>query len=271
MITADVRPLDNPGSATTATPAARAASTTTAAPAARSTPTLPAAAGSSTAAGSPASFAARQLLRVDVLCTDPQQGVNAWLERWAGEVAPRARVNIQRDQRDLGSGDFLFLVSCQQIIRAATRSRYRHTLVLHASALPQGRGMSPQVWQVLEGRDGFTVTLLEAHDDLDCGRIWQQREVEIPATALYDEINARLFDAEIELMTWALTHCDHFHPRPQVGTPTWYRRRTPDDSRIDPELPLADQFDLLRVADPQRYPAFFDHRGQRYRIRIDKL
>jgi methionyl-tRNA formyltransferase len=211
------------------------------------------------------------LAQVDVLCTDPQQAVNAWLERWARDIAASATVRIHRDHRSLGGGDFLFLVSCHQIIRASTRQPYRHTLVLHASALPQGRGMSPQVWQILEGKAGFTVSLLEAHDDLDCGRIWQQREVAIAATALYDEINARLFDAEIELMNWALSNCDHAVPRAQVGTPSYYRRRTPEDSRIDPELPLAEQFDLLRVADPQRYPAFFELRGQRYRIRIDKL
>jgi methionyl-tRNA formyltransferase len=237
---------------------------------------VPAASGTTTAAplaGSPpaVAFATRPVARVDVLCTDPQQGVNAWLERWGADAAPRARIQVHRDHRTLGGGDFLFLVSCHQIIRADVRNRYRYTLVLHASALPQGRGMSPQVWQILEGRSGFTVSLLEAHDELDCGRIWQQREVDVPFTDLYDEINARLFDAEIDLMDWAIANCDKTQPRAQVGTPSYYRRRTPDDSRIDPELPIIDQFDLLRVADPDRYPAFFDHRGQRYRIRIDKL
>lgn len=224
------------------------------------------------AGGAPTvTFAARPVARVDVLCTDPKQGVNAWLERWTAQAAPRARIKVHRDHRTLGGGDFLFLVSCHQIIRADVRDRYRHTLVLHASALPQGRGMSPQVWQILEGKGGFTVSLLEAHDELDCGRIWQQRDVDVPPTDLVDEINARLFDAEIELMDWALANCDKAQPWPQAGTPSYYRRRTPDDSRIDPELPIVDQFDLLRVADPDRYPAFFDHRGQRYRIRIDKL
>jgi methionyl-tRNA formyltransferase len=34
---------------------------------------------------------------------------------------------------------------------------------------------------------------------------------------------------------------------------------------------LGEAFDLLRVADPERYPAFFEHRGRTYRIRIDPL
>jgi methionyl-tRNA formyltransferase len=56
---------------------------------------------------------------------------------------------------------------------------------------------------------------------------------------------------------------------PQAGEPTWYARRRAADSRLDPDRTLAQQFDLLRVVDNDRYPAFFDLRGHRYRLRID--
>ena len=165
----------------------------------------------------------------------------------------------------------LFLVSCNQIIRQSTRDHFRHSLVLHASPLPHGRGMSPHIWQVLEGATKLTLTLLNAEDEVDSGDIWLQREFEVPPTALYDEINARLFDAEVTLMHWALENCDTARPRAQYGQPTIYRRRRPQDNRIDPERSLGESFDLMRVADPDRYPAFFEFRGQKYRIRIDKL
>ncbi len=211
------------------------------------------------------------MIRVDIVCTDPRHGVNPWLERWATSVAGEARVAIHRDTRTLAGGDFLFLVSCHEIVGSAVRELYRHTLVLHASDLPRWRGMSPHIWQILEGRPGFTVTLLEAEDALDSGRIWQQHDVAIAATDLFDEINAALFAAEIALMDWALVHDADVEPRAQHGEPSMARRRTPADSRIDPTRPLVESFDLLRVADPDRYPAFFEHRGQTYRIRIDKL
>jgi methionyl-tRNA formyltransferase len=211
------------------------------------------------------------MLRVTVLCTDPGHPVNEPILDWARRESPRARVEVRRDYRELKGGDFLFLVSCHQIIGKAVRDRYRHTLVLHASALPRGRGMSPHVWQILEGSKQLPVTLLNAEDALDSGAIWHQVFVDVPPTALFGEINRRLFDAEVGLMTWALDHCDHTHPTQQHGEPTFYRKRTPADSQIDVHRPLAEFFDLLRVADPERYPAFFEHRGERYRIRIDKL
>lgn len=207
---------------------------------------------------------------VSILCTDTRHPVNPWLERWAQRRGADARVRIARDWRELGGGDFLFLVSCHQIIGKAVRDTFRHTLVLHASALPKGRGMSPHVWQILEGADRITLTLLNAEDALDSGDIWQQKELRFDGTELHDEIHRALFDAEIELMDWALDHCDHARPVAQVGEPTYYPRRTPADSRIDPTRPLAEFFDLLRIADPDRYPAHFEYRGQKYNIRIEK-
>lgn len=211
-------------------------------------------------------------MNIAILCTDPHHPVNSWLERWADGLPRHHTVRISRDWRDLAGGDLLFLVSCHQIVPAEARTAYRHTLVLHASALPQGRGMSPHVWQILEGADRITVTLLDAVDELDRGDIWHQVVLAFDGTELHDEIHAKLFDAEVALMSWAVDNIDGSLPRPQDSGPgTYYRKRTPDDSRIDPQRPLAEAFDLLRVADPQRYPAFFEHRGQRYRIRIDKL
>lgn len=208
---------------------------------------------------------------ISILCTDPQHPVNPWLGEWVERESARARTEVCRAQAELTGGDFLFLVSCHEIVRKPVRSRYRHTLVLHASALPEGRGMSPHVWQILEGRDRIALTLLNAEDALDSGSIWHQLDIVFDGTELHDEINSKLFDAETRLMSWALSHCDSSTPRPQAGEGSFYRKRTPADSRIDPGTSLEQSFDLLRVADPQRYPAFFEYRGQRYRIRLDKL
>jgi len=49
------------------------------------------------------------------------------------------------------------------------------------------------------------------------------------------------------------------------------RRRTPDDSRLDVERSLAEQFDLLRVCDPDRFPAFMEYRGARYSVTLKRL
>ena len=208
---------------------------------------------------------------ISILCTDPTHPVNACLEAWVEEHRSEFNAQIFRDFRDLEGGDILFLISCHQMIRKEVRSRFGHTLVIHASALPQGRGMSPHVWQILEGANQITVTLLNAEDAVDSGDIWHQVQLQLDGSELYNEIHAKLFQAEIDLMNWAVQNLKNAQPRVQSGVASYYPRRTPEDSRIDPEKPLSTSFDLLRIADPDRYPAFFDYRNHRYTIQIRKV
>jgi methionyl-tRNA formyltransferase len=205
---------------------------------------------------------------VTIICTDDRHPVLPFLHEWRQAVSDQARVRIVCSRDDADTGDFLFLVSCQEFINAETRARFRHSLVIHASALPQGRGMSPHIWQILEGRTTLTVSLINAEDEIDSGDIWAQQCVAIPANALHDEIHAELFRAELSLMTWALVHCDSHVPSKQSGFPTAYRRRTPGDSELDPSKPLAELFDVIRVADPVRYPAFCHIRGRTFIVTL---
>ncbi len=178
---------------------------------------------------------------------------------------------MTEDASLLPGGDLLFLISCGQIIPKSVRERYGKTLVIHASDLPSGRGWSPHVWQILEGATFLTVTLLEAADKVDSGDIWRQVVVPIPGHFLWDEINEALFAAECELMDWAVANASSVVLVPQVGEPSYYPKRTPADSELDIHKTNAEQFNLLRVSDPQRYPAFFWAEGHRYSVTIRKL
>jgi methionyl-tRNA formyltransferase len=210
-------------------------------------------------------------MRLSILCSSRGHPVWPWLEGWRERHSAGHAVELVETSAELSGGDLLFLVSCAELVGPAIRQAYRATLVLHASDLPEGRGWSPLVWQVLEGRRRIAVTLLEASEPVDSGPIWAQRWLELAGHELHDEIHARLFEAELALMDEAVEGFDHIAPRPQDDRPpTWHRRRGPEDSRVDPDRTLAEQFDLLRVCDPARYPAFFDFRGHRYLIRLER-
>lgn len=209
---------------------------------------------------------------VHVLCTDPEHPVYSNLARWVTEHRSSHDVMLTSSVKDLTGGNLLFLVSAAQIIRRDVRDRYEAVLVLHASDLPRGRGWSPHIWQVLEGKSAITLSLLAAEDAVDTGAIWAQRIIELRGDELADEINSLLFAQELALMDFAVDHFGQVTPKPQPpGEASYYRKRTLEDSRIDPYLSISEQFNLLRVADPLRYPAFFDLRGCRYKIVLEKL
>jgi hypothetical protein len=56
------------------------------------------------------------------------------------------------------------------------------------------------------------------------------------------------------------------NPWPPVGPPSPRRRQS--DSRLDPDKTIAEQLNLLRVVDEERYPAYFDYRGHSYHMTI---
>lgn len=212
-------------------------------------------------------------MRIAVLTSDPRHPVTSRLREWREEMtAAGHQVAVIFHKDDLTPGDVLFLVSCGQIIGDAERAQFRATLVLHASDLPKGRGWSPHIWSILDGAGDITVCLMEAADPVDSGDIWLRRTFRLDGHELLGEINEKLFDAELALMTEAVERFGGIKPAPQEGEPGAYmRRRTPEHSRLDPDKPIAEQFDLLRVVDNERYPAFMDFRGNRYIIKIEKV
>ena len=210
-------------------------------------------------------------MKISVVCSSQDHPIFPLLQAWRERYSQDHDVDLLNRVEQLQGGDLLLLVSCSELVSLVTRQQYRAALALHASDLPQGRGWSPHIWQVLEGKEQITVTLLEAEDKVDTGAIWAQTSFSLEGHELYDEINQRLFTAELELMDYAVDNFETAQPRQQPEVPaTYYRKREPDDSRIDPERPLVESFNQLRVADPNRYPAFFYHRGQKYTIRLEK-
>jgi methionyl-tRNA formyltransferase len=210
-------------------------------------------------------------MKISILCSDSKHPIVPWLERWCSRHAKSHDVELVHQKDKLSGGDILFLISASIILRSEERERYAACLVIHASDLPEGRGWSPWVWQILEGQQRIVVTLLEAAEPVDTGRIWTQQEMRLEGHELFNEICSQLFSTELSLMDFAVTNFGTVVPRPQGHAPTsYYRRRTPEDSRLDPKQSLQDQFDLLRVCDENRYPAFFELRGYRYVVSIRK-
>jgi methionyl-tRNA formyltransferase len=156
------------------------------------------------------------------------------------------------------------------MLNAEQLAHHRHNLVVHESALPQGQGWSPMTWQILEGANFIPITLFEAVTNLDAGPIHLQQQITLQGHELVDEWRTLQARASFELcLVWFDSHHKVIkEAKPQYGEVSHYPRRRPNDSRLDPELSLAEQFNLLRVVDNQRYPVFIELRNRRYELQI---
>lgn len=142
-------------------------------------------------------------------------------------------------------------------------------VVFHSSNLPEGRGWAP-IYYTMTGRNELVQTLLFASAAVDAGRIiakarypLQKSELDSEVRAIDDRLSLLLLDTCIDAVLSG--KCVGKHQ--DECQATWWPRRRPRDSQVDPAKPIGELFDQLRAL-PACAPAFFNHRGRRYRMTL---
>jgi methionyl-tRNA formyltransferase len=206
----------------------------------------------------------------DVFCSDALHPTFSAVTDWAQKTSSNVEILVTTEKSKLTGGEFLILISVSEVFPPALIARYEHALVVHGSDLPNGRGWSPIVWQLISGQQDFTLSLIEATDPVDSGRIWNKINFQILPNALFSEIQNAIAENTIKLISDLIDNHNSVSPQEQLGEITYYKRRTPADSELDPSKSIEENFDLIRVSDPVRYPAFFELRGKRFRVQISE-
>jgi methionyl-tRNA formyltransferase len=208
------------------------------------------------------------------LCIDKGSWINDFIPAWALQwQAVGHTVSWAHDAALLPECHICFYLSYGRIVGKELRARHFNNLVVHESDLPAGRGWSPLTWQVLQGAEKIVVTLFEAADAVDAGKIYGQTVIQLRGHELIDDLRRKQASATFELCAEFVARYPSGwkYSREQRGTASYFPRRTKKDSRIDLELPIREQFNLLRVCDNIRYPAWFEHAGKRFALSINRV
>ena len=184
----------------------------------------------------------------------------------------RHEVSFVHDERAITRGDMLFILGYFKILPPSVLKKNKTSVVVHESALPKGRGWSPVTWAILKGFKTIPLTLFEAIDKVDAGRIFLRDNVKIRADELLAEIQPKVAAKMLQMCGRFVRAYPAILKRgvSQSGKPTYYPKRHPVDSRLNPNQPIARQFNLLRSVDNKDYPAYFKLRGNTYVLRIEK-
>ena len=166
-------------------------------------------------------------------------------------------------------GGVAFYLGCVKITPPEILARNPRNLVVHASDLPNDKGFSPWTYAVLRGDQEITICLIEAAEQVDAGNIIYKDTIALKGTELVAELRALIGEKTVELCERFLSEKELPAGAPQRGAGNVLKRRYLRDSRIDPARSIAEQFDLFRVVDNEKYPAFFEYRGRRYKLTIE--
>ena len=180
-------------------------------------------------------------------------------------------VNLLSDHKLLPRNNYItFYLSYPKIVPHDYLQLSFSNVVVHASDLPMGKGWSPWVWGVTEGKDDVTLSLFEVIQELDAGPVYMKEGLHFEGNELLDEIRIKLSEKICEMCLAYSQTPQNFKAKKQVGTTSFYRKRNSLDSKINPNKTIVENFNLLRVVDNDAYPAFFDYKGCQYKLMITK-
>ncbi|HLP51888.1 MAG TPA: formyltransferase family protein [Chitinophagales bacterium] len=206
---------------------------------------------------------------IQILCDNPSSWILPYAELLMADLKQMGHtVWLYTDAQKVMEGDILVMLSCEKIFKKLALNT--HNLVVHESALPAGKGWSPLTWQVLEGKSHIPVTLIEAVEKVDAGPIYGQVLIELNGTELVEELRDKQGKATIQLIQEFVKKHPTNKGAKQEGEESFYPRRKPQDSQLDLNKTLGEQFNLLRVCDNERYPAWFEINGQKFILKIYK-
>ncbi|OVE77033.1 hypothetical protein BVX98_03825 [bacterium F11] len=207
------------------------------------------------------------------ILSDKNSWKNPHLQALATSLKKKGHTaNLIHYPKKVKRGDILFLIGLTKLIPPEILGRNRHNIVVHESALPKGRGWSPLSWQILEGRNKIPISLCEAANKVDSGVVYLRKTLKLKGHELAPEWRLIAGNKIVSLVHQFVKQFPRIGKKGQIqkGKATYYKRRTPEDLELNPRKSLASQFPMLRIADNERYPAFFKWRKRRYRLKVER-
>jgi|SRR3990167_3153960 len=211
-------------------------------------------------------------LKITLLIDNPTSWIAPYAKKIKKMLQQRGhQVTYCNSANKIPLGDCAFFLSCEKIVPKSILSRNEHNLVIHESSLPKGKGWSPLTWQILAGKNVVPITLFEAVDKVDSGPIYSKKLMRFRGDELLDELHKVQGEKTVELVLEFVKKYPKVTPKNQFGQESFYRKRNSKDSELNINKTISEQFNLLRVVDNKKYPAFLKYLGKTYLIKISKV
>ena len=198
---------------------------------------------------------------------------NSWFSKYLNIFLIKNKkyiFKLSNDIKKVLKQDILFIINYTKILNKNKLQQNKLNLVIHSSNLPKNRGGAPLHWQILQNKKMIKICLFEAIEKLDAGNIFLTEELSFNGTELYDELRDKQAKKMIKLIKNFLSEYPKIKGVSQFGKPSFNKKRNPNHSELDINKSIKHQFNLLRISDNEKYPAFFKYRNNKYILKIYK-
>ena len=198
---------------------------------------------------------------------------NPWLEPFVNNFLNHHKsisINLTFSLSEAVKSDVCFVLGYTRIIDLKKIPQQTRFYIIHESSLPQGKGFSPLIWQILEGKNKIKICLIEMREDVDSGPIILQDTISLNGSELYEEIREKQAYFTLNLVKEFIMSKNLPKPQAQKGKESFYKRRSKEDSELDINKTIKEQFNKLRVGNNDDWPSFFYFKGHKYLLKIVK-
>lgn len=147
---------------------------------------------------------------------------------------------------------YIFVPHWSSVIKSEIFERFE-TIIFHMTDLPYGRGGSPLQNLIWEGKKETKISAIKCVKRLDEGPIYLKENLDISGSA--QEIFNRASKVICEMIITIINKKPV--PRQQTGDPTYFKRRTPEQSDIKNCENILQTYNLIRMLDADGYPKAF--------------
>ena len=199
---------------------------------------------------------------------------NNWIEGYIKKIFSiknsKFYFKFVKDYKKIKNQNVVFIINYTKILPKSFLIQNDLNLVVHASNLPKGKGFAPIQWEILNNKNKFNICLIKAEEKVDSGGVIEENFFYLKGHELNTEIRKIQADQTIKIIKKFLKKYPKFKLTQQKGASTYFRRRQKKDSKLNVNKSLKSSFNLLRIVDNDKYPAFFEYKKKKYIIKIFK-
>ena len=177
-------------------------------------------------------------------------------------------LKFSSNYKKIKNQDIVFFINLQKILPKKFLKQNSLNLVVHSSKLPKGKGFAPLFNQILEGKKICFISLIEAVEKVDAGDIILQNKFEVDSSFLYSEIKSKEKEQFFKIIKEFLSIYPNFKRKKQIGKDSFNKRRGYFSNKININKTIKSQFNLMRIAHNEKYPAFFEFKKRLFKIKI---
>ncbi len=186
------------------------------------------------------------------------------------ELVETDKVNLDSALK-IFAGSALLSIGFPYLLPKSLFSLFSPALNIHPTLLPRFRGPTSGAYILIQNERESGSTVHHMTEKMDGGDIVTQSRVALTPFDTIRSLQRKVYGSEPQLFVDALLALENgIKPTPQDESKSseFKKKRTPIDSEIDPYRPLSELVDQIRACDPEDYPAFFMHCGERVNIKI---